>query len=438
MSVTATDDGREFIDPIVEAKGLADSFAIMSYQALDSSGGMNERRYAFLAKSYHLAIIFSNHPSDYERLKNEDFWSASRQKPDDDSIVRWVLYFTMRATSDPVRNGAIKAATVLERFRAEGVPATDVVRRLKEGGGVHGIYGQICAKAKAKKFAGDAIEGGSAATGDLDEGISSSAPTDAFERREDEQTNSPVASRTGNSERAEDAPLGARASMFPAQGDTRADDIQIEADYKHGALNRADLKTEVIVTMRNESERVELLDGKYAIIAILVQPPDRRYWRPVLARSFRLLNYSEAAYLDIDADMFCASNSSSRDAGERTGADEAHMSAQSPSERTVERSGPVNPIVLAREQSLSRVGAIVPQPMRLPPPSQSGRAAPDRRAIAGGVPISKLNRVKPEGPGSPKNAPAKKLQLRKTPHTKTASRKRVSVKLSERPGPRLT
>jgi hypothetical protein len=140
MGMAATDDGREFMDPVEEAKGLADSFAIMACQALDSSGGMNKRRYRFLAKSYQLAIMFSDHPSDYQRLKDEEFWKVSQLKPNGDCIIRWVLYFTMRATSEQVRNRAIKAATVLESFRAEGVPATDVVRRLTEGHGAHRCF----------------------------------------------------------------------------------------------------------------------------------------------------------------------------------------------------------------------------------------------------------------------------------------------------------
>jgi hypothetical protein len=87
------------------------------------------------------------------------FWNDVRQKPKGDEVMKAVLTFAMKAKSKNLRNRVTKTAAVLESFDQLEVKAEHfVVARLKAGGGIEKMYGEISGKYK----------GGSALPDDLD------------------------------------------------------------------------------------------------------------------------------------------------------------------------------------------------------------------------------------------------------------------------------
>ena len=133
-------------DAVKEAKELAENFAQLSFDTLDSSeGGHQHRLYCILGRAVSLTRVFSECSPAYQQLKADEFWSVSRQKPKDEGIAKWVMYFITRAISPQTRNRAGKYAKVVEQLLREAVPPGDVPQRLRVGGGIEAIYTKHCA-----------------------------------------------------------------------------------------------------------------------------------------------------------------------------------------------------------------------------------------------------------------------------------------------------
>ena len=49
----------------------------------------------FLQRCYTVALKFQREPDEFEHLKADPFWEASRQRPKDPSTSKWVIYFVM-------------------------------------------------------------------------------------------------------------------------------------------------------------------------------------------------------------------------------------------------------------------------------------------------------------------------------------------------------
>jgi hypothetical protein len=65
-----------------------------------------------------VVLKFQREPDEFERLKADPFWEASRQKPKDPATSKWVLYFVMQAKTKNVRNRAGRYAVVLDGLSA--------------------------------------------------------------------------------------------------------------------------------------------------------------------------------------------------------------------------------------------------------------------------------------------------------------------------------
>jgi hypothetical protein len=89
-------------------------------------------------------LFLSQCPSEYRRFKAHGFWGRSRQKPKDKNVMKWVVYFTTRATSPQTRNRAGKYAKVLEHYLSKDVLPEDIVSRIKADGGIDRFYLKLC------------------------------------------------------------------------------------------------------------------------------------------------------------------------------------------------------------------------------------------------------------------------------------------------------
>jgi hypothetical protein len=90
----------------------------------------------FLQTCYPVVLKFQSEPDEFERLKVDPFWDASRQKPKDPSTSKWVLYFVMQAKTKNVRNRAGRYAVVVDGLIREKVRPDMVAARINE---MHGV-----------------------------------------------------------------------------------------------------------------------------------------------------------------------------------------------------------------------------------------------------------------------------------------------------------
>lgn len=107
----------------------------------------------FLQHAYSAFLQFRDDPAEFERLKDDEFWSSSRQKPKDRRVSKWALYFIMQATTRNVRNRAGKFAVILDGFAQMHVPVREVAQRIKALGGVEAAYEAMRARQR-----GDAMD----------------------------------------------------------------------------------------------------------------------------------------------------------------------------------------------------------------------------------------------------------------------------------------
>jgi hypothetical protein len=132
-------------DAVALAKEVAEYYAAISFDSLASSeGGYREYLYEYLGRAYGLGLFLSQCPSEYRRFKADGFWCRSRQKPKDKNVMKWVVYFTTRATSPQTRNRAGKYAKVLQHYLSEDVLPADILSRIKADGGIDRFYLKLC------------------------------------------------------------------------------------------------------------------------------------------------------------------------------------------------------------------------------------------------------------------------------------------------------
>jgi hypothetical protein len=429
-SATANDGDKNFRDPVAEAKTLAEFYAQSSCECFESSGGFNDRRYEFLARCYPLAIIFSNSPSDFQRFKNDAFWKGFERKPYSDDVVRWVLYFAMRATSDQVRNRACKAAKVLNSFLDEEVRPEDVFRRLKEGRGPEPMYNRIRASASKDQFAGDNLERGLAEIRSLLEDESGSTRNDDLDAPDYEPAEPSAMALTGNLEPVDRPPLSSLARVHALQRQSYDEEIQQAGGAKVGPLNRIDRKTQFVIDM-TEDELANLLGAKRGTINFTLDPPDRRDWRRAVVRSYRLFCDQEGPWPNIYADTPSPGKDGLRDGGEPNSRGQAPACTRSPSELAIESAAPVGAVRPEPEQYRAHASAAPSQPLRAPPSSKSKQEAAHYQATAHRFPIPKSNRAEVGRPSPSKPEPAKGVPHGRPKRAKKVTHKRKELKRYE-------
>jgi hypothetical protein len=85
-------------------------------------------------------LKFQRESDEFDLLKADPFWQASRQKPKDASSSKWILYYIMRATTTNVRSRAGRYAVILDRLIGENVRPDKVATRIDEMGGIEAAY----------------------------------------------------------------------------------------------------------------------------------------------------------------------------------------------------------------------------------------------------------------------------------------------------------
>jgi 2-oxoacid dehydrogenase/acyltransferase catalytic subunit len=187
-------------NPLSEVQEAAESYAELSQNYNEAAEGYRLRLYEFAARCYWIGLAFARSPASYQQFMSDVFWNDVRQKPKGDEVMKAVLTFAMKAKSKNLRNRVTKTAAVLESFDQLEVKAEHVVvARLKAGGGIEKMYGEISGKYK----------GGSALPDDLD--LLKPAPPED----DDDQPGDADEEQTENSEEESDegwgdSPLGAK------------------------------------------------------------------------------------------------------------------------------------------------------------------------------------------------------------------------------------
>jgi hypothetical protein len=120
-------------NPLSQAERLREEYAEM-----EDRDDAEERQ--FLQRAYFVATQFRQLRGDFERFQAHPFWKQKGTKPRDRSTSKWLLYFTMQATTTSVRKLAGKYATILDGLMQEEVESDAVARRIEELGGIDAAY----------------------------------------------------------------------------------------------------------------------------------------------------------------------------------------------------------------------------------------------------------------------------------------------------------
>ena len=260
-----------------------------------ASDGHQERLYEFLQACYWVGQFYTQNNFAYRQFKLLDFWRHSRQKPKGKlNIMKWVVYFAMRALSKRMRDRAGKYWKVLDSFLNDDVAADAVARKLKAGGGVDRLYAELCDRVREDEAKRDDLELLRAAPSRLvrsaddeigDERLDAHQGTPQAPFADDHPGESTAASvRSENLKIADHVPREPVALLQAADewSDVIADDNQKVA--KRGPLSRIDLDLNLAIDMRRR-EIDQVGAAKWVTIVAKVESPDERGWFRVVAHS---------------------------------------------------------------------------------------------------------------------------------------------------------
>jgi hypothetical protein len=128
---------RGLVERMYEAR---DSFAKERAEYAQFSRGYSLRLYAHFQIVYGMDRDFRGDRDELLRMTNQDYFNCNRQKPNENNLLRHLLYFFVDARTEEEREKWLRPASVLEHFRDQEVPVSEVAQRLKEGGGFSRIY----------------------------------------------------------------------------------------------------------------------------------------------------------------------------------------------------------------------------------------------------------------------------------------------------------
>ncbi len=120
------------LEAALEKSGTADPVRVVPLR--------NPGEQLSLQRAYFVATQFRQLRGDFERFQAHSFWKQSGTKPRDPSTSKWVLLFTMQATTTSVRRRAGKYATILDGLMQDQVESNAVASRIKELGGIDAAY----------------------------------------------------------------------------------------------------------------------------------------------------------------------------------------------------------------------------------------------------------------------------------------------------------
>ena len=133
------DGGQKFRFVANERNPLREAERVRAEYAEMDNGRPAEVR-QFLQRAYFVAQWFRQQSGEFRRFQAHSFWKQSGQKPRDPSTSKWVLYFTMQATTTSVRKLARKFAAILDGLRQDQVEVSAVAAGINELGGIDAAY----------------------------------------------------------------------------------------------------------------------------------------------------------------------------------------------------------------------------------------------------------------------------------------------------------
>ena len=104
-----------------------DEFAKLSGQYAEFRRGYTTRLYQHLAFVYSMDAAFRQDAVELSRFTRQEYFKCNRQKFNQDNLPHHLFYFLDDAQTDKEREKWLKPAIVLEHFRAQGVPVSEVV-----------------------------------------------------------------------------------------------------------------------------------------------------------------------------------------------------------------------------------------------------------------------------------------------------------------------
>jgi hypothetical protein len=136
-------EGRSKPDLVARMDEARAEFAKLRGQYAEFRRGYTTRLFEHCAFVYSMDAAFRQDDDELSRFASLEYFKCNRQKPNQDNLPHHLFYFLDDAQTDKEREKWLKPAIVLEHFRAQDVPVSEVVQRLKDGGGYARIYKRI-------------------------------------------------------------------------------------------------------------------------------------------------------------------------------------------------------------------------------------------------------------------------------------------------------
>jgi hypothetical protein len=308
------------------AKYAADTFKKLLVQFDLNSSGYRNRLYNLGAHAFHIGVGFLKLPEEYQQFKCDGFWDGFHKKPNENNVMRSVLYFITGTTSEEDHTLAIKLAKVLEQFLREGVDHKDVAGLIKERGGVAKIYRSLCPAAAKGEVERDDL--------DLLKAAPPKRPADTPDAITDEPLDAPEGAPqwplSGSHANgapsalvvADDESAAERGSYGPVvthrvacnRNDVAADEVNCAETQKLGPKKRFDLKIDLGVRMPWDLANV--LEGKWALLLVEVGPASDRGFKPVASYEVRTFHGAERPWLVHDPIFYPHDTDGNTDAAE--------------------------------------------------------------------------------------------------------------------------
>jgi hypothetical protein len=121
-------DKRGLVERMYEARA---NFAKDCAEYTQFSRGYTQRLYAHYQFVFGMDEAFRRNQDERSHMTSQEYFNCNRQKPDENSLLRHLLYFLVDARTDVEREKWLRPAIVLEHFRNQGVPVDRVAQRLR-------------------------------------------------------------------------------------------------------------------------------------------------------------------------------------------------------------------------------------------------------------------------------------------------------------------
>lgn len=273
---------------LLKVYGAAKYFEKISDEYAVATDGYRAKLYEFAERCYEVGVGFKDRLDVFARFKENSFWDGARQKPKDDKVMKAVVMFAMKAMSKHHMSRVTKTASVLESLAKQGVKATEVANRLKEGGGIEKMYAALSPNRNNKARVPDDLEMlvPGLAEGDQEDGGAEDEETSEGTPAGDGDWPAVVKDSDLNADLLDD-PIGKSPAMprGATGGPTITDFGGIASPPKHQSLRAIfDPNKHLLIDMSTSGVSIEeaLNMGELRIMAV-VQPADDSGYRAVKA-----------------------------------------------------------------------------------------------------------------------------------------------------------